>query len=149
MPLNCTKVAPVKFVPVKIMESLAAPLVGVKLVMVGAGVKLLVLVAVPPGVVTEMGPVVAPVGTVKVIWEIAFTVKLLAMVPLNLTAETPVKLVPVRITAVPTAPLLGLKLVIVGATTVTVKLVLLVAVPPGVVTEMGPVVAPLGTRAVS
>jgi hypothetical protein len=58
-------------------------------------------------------------------------------------------LVPVRITEVPTAPLLGLKLVMVGATTVTVKLVLLVAVPPSVVTEMGPEVAPLGTRAVS
>ena len=141
--------APVKFVPVRIMVSLAAPLVGVKLVMVGAGVKLLALVAVPPGVVTEMVPVVAPVGTATVIWEIAFTVKLPALVPLNLTAVTPVKLVPVRITEVPTAPLLGLKLVIVGATTVTVKLVLLVTVPPGVVTAIGPVVAPLGTRAVS
>jgi hypothetical protein len=42
------------------------PLVGVKLVIVGAftTVKLLELLTVPPGVVTLSGPDVAPVGTV-------------------------------------------------------------------------------------
>ena len=68
-----------------------------------------------------------------------------AVVPLNLTDVAPVRLVPVMTTLVPTGPLVGEKLVIVGAEAVTVKLVELVAVPPGVVTEMVPVVAPAGT----
>ena len=75
------------------------------------------------------------------------TVKVAALVPLKLTAVAPVRLVPVITTLVPTGPLVGLKLVTVGAE-VTVKEVALVAVPPGVVTEMGPVVAPEGTAAV-
>jgi hypothetical protein len=46
-----------------------------------------------------------------------------------------VKFVPVKVTLVPEEPLEGPKLEIVGAGgTVTVKLPLLVAVPPGVVT---------------
>jgi hypothetical protein len=64
--------------------------------------------------------------------------------PLNFTAVAPVKFVPLIVTIVPTAPLVGAKLVIVGATT---KLVALVAVPPGVVTLRGPVVAVAGTVA--
>ena len=65
-PLNATAVAPLKFVPVIVTLVPAGPLVGVKLVIVGAGttVKVLALVAVPPAVVTLTGPVVAPVGTV-------------------------------------------------------------------------------------
>ncbi|HJV21943.1 MAG TPA: hypothetical protein VJ570_04565, partial [Holophagaceae bacterium] len=43
------------------------------------------------------------------------TVKLLAAVPLNLTAVAPVNPVPVRVTVVPTPPLEGVKLEIVGA----------------------------------
>ena len=74
------------------------------------------------------------------------TVKL-ALVPLNVTAVAPVKAVPVIVTLLPTGPLVGVKLVIVGALAVTVKLLLLVAVPPGVVTLSGPLVAPLGTVA--
>jgi hypothetical protein len=65
-----TEVAPVKFVPVMVTEVTTVPLVGVKLVIVGGGavtVKLLALVAVPPGVVTLTVPVVAPEGTVAVI----------------------------------------------------------------------------------
>jgi hypothetical protein len=56
-------------------------------------------------------------------------------------------LVPVIVTTVLTGPLVGEKLAMVGAGVVTVKLVLLVAVPPGVVTRIGPVVAPAGTSA--
>src|SRR5438445_5978851 len=108
-------------------------------------VKLLALVAVPPGVVTLSGPVVAPLGTVAEIEVEEVAVKL-ALVPLNRTAEAPVKFVPVIVTGVPTGPLVGVKLVIVGAG-MTVKLFVLVAVPPGVVTLSGPVVAPLGTVA--
>ncbi len=47
----------------------------------------------------------------------------------NITLFTPVKLVPVIVTNIPTEPLVGLKPVIVG---VTVKLPELVAVPPDV-----------------
>ena len=70
----------------------------------------------------------------------------LALTPLNLTAVAPVKVVPLIVTLVPTAPLVGVKPVIVGAG-MTVKLVALVAVPPGVMTLTGPVVAPVGTVA--
>ena len=70
-----------------------------------------------------------------------------AVVPLNVTAVAPVKFVPLIVTLVPTGPLAGAKLVIVGALALTVKLVELVAVPPGVVTLTGPVVAPAGTVA--
>src|SRR5438093_13572969 len=125
------------------------PLVGVKLVIVGAlavTVKLLLLVAVPPGVVTLSGPVVAPLGTVPTRRASDLTVKL-ALVPLTRTAVAPVKAAPVIVTLVPTGPLVGVKLVIVGALAVTVKLLMLEAVPPGVVTLSGPVVAPLGTVA--
>src|SRR2546428_790190 len=79
-----------------------------------ATVKLLALVAVPPGVVTLSGPVVAPLGTVAEIEVEEVAVKL-ALVPLNRTAEAPVKFVPVIVTGVPTGPLVGAKLVIVGA----------------------------------
>ena len=66
LPLNVTAVAPVKFVPVIVTLAPTGPLVGVMLVIVGAGmtVKLVALAAVPPGVVTRTGPVVAPAGTV-------------------------------------------------------------------------------------
>src|SRR5438309_1245471 len=76
-----------------------------------------------------------------------FTVNELAEVPLNFTAVAPVKPEPLRVTLVPTAPLVGVKELMLGAT-VTVKLVELVAVPPGVVTLIAPVVAPLGTEVV-
>ena len=70
-----------------------------------------------------------------------------AAVPLNATAVAPVKFVPLIVTLVPADPLVGVKLVIVGALAVTVKLLALVAVPPGVVTLSVPVVAPAGTLA--
>ena len=72
--------------------------------------------------------------------------KLVALTPLNVTALAPVKFVPLIVTLVPTGPLVGAKLVIVGAG-MTVKLLALLAVPPGVVTLIGPVVAPAGTVA--
>jgi hypothetical protein len=70
----------------------------------------------------------------------------LALTPLNVTAVAPLKFVPPIVTLVPTGPLVGVTLVIVGGLT-TVKLLALVAVPPGVVTLTGPVVAPAGTVA--
>src|SRR5438552_966256 len=122
VPLKRTAVAPVKVVPLIVTLVPTGPLVGVKLVIVGAlavTVKLLLLVAVPPGVVTLSGPLVAPLGTVAAIEVEEFTVKLL-LVPLTRTAVAPVKAVPLIVTLVPTGPLAGVKPVIVGAfTTVT------------------------------
>ena len=69
------------------------------------------------------------------------TEKVVAFVPLNVTAVTPMKLVPLMVTLAPTGPLVGAKLAIVGALADTVKLLALVAVPAGVVTLIGPVVA--------
>ena len=68
------------------------------------------------------------------------------MLPLNVTALAPVKFVPVIVTLAPVGPLVGVTLVIVGGNS-TVKLLAQVAVPPGVVTLTGPVVAPAGTVA--
>jgi hypothetical protein len=60
------------------------------------------LLAVPEGVVTVMGPLVAPVGTVAVICVPELTVNDDAAVPLNATPVAPVKPVPVIVTDVPT-----------------------------------------------
>ena len=72
------------------------------------------------------------------------TVKLAAFTPLNVTAVAPVKFAPLIVTLIPTGPLAGVKLAIVGA---IVKEGALVAVPADVVTLSGPVVAPVGTVA--
>ena len=53
-----------KFAPTIVTLVPTAPVVGEKLVIVGVGVKLAALVAVPPGPVTVKGPVVAAAGTV-------------------------------------------------------------------------------------
>ena len=73
--------------------------------------------------------------------------KVVADTPPNVTEVAPVRFVPLITTLAPTAPLVGEKLVIVGAA-MTVKDPALVAVPPGVVTLIGPVTAPEGTVAV-
>ena len=72
------------------------------------------LVAVPPGVVTEILPV-EPLPTIAVIRVAEFTVKLAAAVPPMLTAVAPLRLVPVMVSAVPLPPEVGVKEVIVGA----------------------------------
>ena len=66
---------------------------------------------------------------------------------MKVTAVAPVKLLPVIVTAVPPLPLTGVKLEIVGLAPPTLKLELLVAVPFGVVTVIGPLPAPVGTVA--
>src|SRR6185312_15779089 len=111
----------------------------VVLVVVGGGggvtVKLPLDVAVPPAVVTLRGPLVAPAGTTAVSWLSESTVKLLASVPLKLTRLAPVKPLPVSVTVLPAALLVGVKLVSVGAgggvpepTTLTLSSSLLAAV---------------------
>ena len=71
----------------------------------------------------------------------------LAFAPLKLTVVVPLKPLPEIVMFVPAVALVGLKLVIAGAT-MTVKVPPLVAVPAGVVTAIFPVVAPAGTMAV-
>ena len=131
--MNFTDVAPEKSVPVMVTLVPIGPDAGVNDVMVGtaATVKLVALVAVPPGVVTAIAPVVAPVGTVARMDVADATVKVDVAVPLNVTAVAPVKLAPVMDTLVPMGPEAGANEVIVGVCE-TVKLVALVAVPPGV-----------------
>jgi hypothetical protein len=109
----------------------------------GATTKLLGLASVPPGVVTAIGPVVAPAGTVAVIFVDDLTTKV-AMVPLKVTAVAPVKLLPLMVTDVPTGPLVGEMLLMIGA---GVKVPALVTDPAGVVTLIVPVVLPAGTTA--
>lgn len=67
-----------------------------------------------------------------------------AAAPLKVTAVAPVKFVPVMVTLLPTRPLVGVKLVIVGVG-ITVNVEVLVAVPPAVTTLIDPVDAVAGT----
>ena len=94
-------------------------------------------------------PVVAPAGTVAVIWVAELTVKPAAFVPLNWTAVAPVKFVPVMVTTAAADRAAGRGEAGDGRRAgPAVKVPALVAVPPGVVTLTVPVVAPAGTVAV-
>ena len=115
VPLNDTAVAPVKFEPVRVTVAPGLPDVGVKLVMVGRTLNVLLLVAVPPAVVTEISPVVSEEETTAVMLLELTTLKLETATPLILTPFTPVKYVPVIVTVDPTAPDAGAKLEMVGA----------------------------------
>jgi hypothetical protein len=103
-----------KFVPVMVTAVPGVPMVGVNPVTVGAPVELVTmkaaaLVAEPAGDVTAIGPVVAPEGTLVVIWVRVAEVTV-AATPLNITVfwlavvENPV---PKIVTIVPTGLLLG------------------------------------------
>src|SRR5207302_3309320 len=81
-------------------------------------VKVAALVPVPPAVTTAIAPVVAATGTVAVSCVLLLPVNV-AVVPLNFTALTAVKSVPVMTTLAPTFPALGVKPVTVGAGGVT------------------------------
>src|SRR5580700_10605867 len=102
------------------------------------------LVAVPPGVVIAIFPVIAPVGTSAVTSVSEFTVTVVAVTPPNVTLDVCVSPLPVIITGVPTGPLGGVKLVIAG---VTRNFLMLVSVVAPVVTVTDPVSAAAGTVA--
>ena len=111
IPFSVTEVAPVKFVPVNVTLLPTSPLAGEKLEIVGGGagtvnVKLDTDVAVPFGVVTEIFPVDAPLGTVAAIWVELVTVNV-AAVPLNATEVAPMKFAPLMVTESETLPLMG------------------------------------------
>jgi acetyl-CoA carboxylase alpha subunit len=146
--LKVTAVAVVNSEPEIVTSVPTGPEVGANEVTTGARttVKLAALVPVPAGFVTATGPVVAPTGTVAVIWRSESTTKL-AGVPLKVTELAVAKLDPEIVTSVPTGPEVGAKEVTTGAS-ITVKLAALVPVPAGFVTATGPVVAPTGTVAV-
>jgi hypothetical protein len=80
-------------------------------------VKFTPLLATPPTVTTTF-PVVAPDGTVVTI-VVEFQLLVVAVVPLNVTVPEDPKFVPLIVTCVPTAPLVGDRLEIVGATAAT------------------------------
>jgi hypothetical protein len=151
VPLKVTVLVPCvvpKFVPVTVTWAPIAPLVMLKLVMLGvaATVKLLPLLPTPL-TVTTIFPVVAPVGT-AVTMIVALQLVTVAVVPLNLTVLVPCvapKFVPVTVTEAPTAPIFGDRLVIEGVVT-TVKVAPLLFTPLANTTTF-PVVAPDGTVA--
>src|SRR5574337_2177698 len=79
----------------------------------GSTAKLIANVAVPPGVVTRIRPVVAPFGTVAVTSVADSTVNT-AATPSNVTALAPVRCVPVIVTTLPGGPIIGATVVMVG-----------------------------------
>jgi hypothetical protein len=122
VPLNVTVLVPCaapKFVPVIVTEVPTTPEVTDKLLMLGAGttVKLTPLLAAPATVTTTF-PVVAPDGTGA---PMANELQLVGVVgvPLKVTVLEPwlaPKFVPSMVTAAPTAPVVGDRLVIPGRT---------------------------------
>jgi hypothetical protein len=147
VPPKLTAEALVKLVPVMFTVAPLAADDGVNEAMLGAGinVKLLEELAVPPGVVIDITPVV-PLATTAVMLVALTTVKEVAAVPPKLTAVAPVKSVPVMVTVAPLAADDGVNELMLGAG-IKVKLLEELAVPPGVVIDITPVV-PLATTAV-
>ena len=147
VPLKLTVLVPwlePKPVPAIVTDVPTAPEVGDRFVMFGTTMKFTPLLATPPTVTTTL-PVAAVDGTGTVI-EPALQLVGVAAVPLNITVLVPwlePKLLPVIVTLVPAAPLLGDRLVMLGA---TVKLNPLLAAP-ATVTTTPPLVAPVGTEA--
>jgi hypothetical protein len=92
-----------------------------------------VLVAVPQGVVTLIKPLTATLlaGRINVRLVADTTVKVgISTLPMY-TWVAPIRLVPVMLTSVPAPPAVGVKLLIVGAGTVTVKGSAAELPPPG------------------
>ena len=150
VPLNVTLVAFASPAPLIVtVVPIPAP-VGAKVVMVGGWttVKPAPYSAVPPGVVTAIGPVDAPCGTTHIIRPAESLVMLVADVELNDTTLAFARFAPVIVTDVPTGPLTGVKALILGiGVCSTVNAVVFVAVPPAVVTVtvQAPTATPAGT----
>ena len=108
--------------------------------------KLLVVVKLPLVVVTVIGPVTAPEGTVAVISVVETMLALLAVTEPNFTVAGLKKLPPKMFTDAPMAATVGEKEVIVGRALAR-KLPLLTLVPALVMTVIGPLPAPVGTVA--
>jgi hypothetical protein len=108
-----------KFVPVMVTGVPTAPDVGLRLEMFGAAaltVNVAALLAIPPTVTTTL-PDVAALGTGTTML-VALQLVGVPAVPLNVTVLVPCedpKFVPAIVTAVPTAPDVGLSTVMLGA----------------------------------
>jgi hypothetical protein len=141
VPLNFTVLVPCvapKFVPVIVTDVATGPLVGDRVVILGATVtvKLTPLLARPPTVTTTL-PVVAPAGT-GVTMLVFDQLVGVAVVPLNFTVLVPCvapKFVPVIVTDAATGPVVGDSVVMLGAT-VKANARPLLAVPPTVTTTL-------------
>ena len=120
-PLKVTLLEPwlaPKFAPLIVTEVPRGPDVGLMPEMLGAGttVKVIPLLWIP-ATVTTTGPVVAPAGT-EVMMLVALQFDTVAEAPLNVTVLVlcvEPKLVPVIVSETPAAPLVWLRLVMVGA----------------------------------
>jgi hypothetical protein len=104
-----------KFDPAITIDDPTAPVLGVSDEMLGAAVtvKLFPLLDVPDTVTTTL-PLVAPTGTVAVMLD-APQIVVVAVVPLNLTVPVDPKFDPAITMDDPTAPVLGVSDVMVGA----------------------------------
>jgi hypothetical protein len=151
VPLNCTvlvpRVAP-KFDPLIVTEVPTAPDVGDSPLMLGVArtVNAFPFVLIPLALTTTF-PVVAPLGIGTIMLR-ALQLVGVAIVPLKATVLVPCdapKLVPAMVIEAPTAPEVGVRLVIVGVAN-TVKLTPLLATLETVTTTF-PVVVPVGTGA--
>src|SRR5215472_9061388 len=120
IPLNVTLLLPwlaPKFNPVIVSVAPAAPEFGPRVVIIGAAVNRAPLLATPDTVTTTL-PVVAPVGTLTVMLVALHALAGPAEIPLNVMVLLPwlaPKFDPVIVTAAPTAPEDGLRLLIAGA----------------------------------
>ncbi len=118
VPLKVTLLVPCdapKLEPAMTTDDPTTPVLGVRLLMPGVTVNTTPLLVFEPTLTTTL-PVVAPAGTGTVI-ELALQDVGAATVPLNVTELVPCvdpKLVPVIVTATPTAPEEGERLVMLG-----------------------------------
>jgi hypothetical protein len=105
---------PNRLFPVIVIIEPAPPEDGVKLVIVGAAIKLNPSkVAMPPGVTRLKAPV-APLPTAALMVVEETIVNEATLVPPSVIAEVPVRFVPLIVIIAPLAAAVGLKLVIVG-----------------------------------
>jgi hypothetical protein len=131
-PLNHTPFIPLKPEPVIVTSVPVAAEGGLSESISGSTLNVVDDVPVPLEVVTEIVPVVVPAGTRAVICVLESTLSDVAAVPWNLTAVTPVNVVPVMMTLAPIVPDAGENDVIAGRTRNVPDL----AEPAGVTTEI-------------
>jgi hypothetical protein len=115
VPPKVTLVAPVKLLPVIVIEVPKPAVVGLKELITGAGINVKPdKLAEPPAEVTPTEPV-DPLPTIATIEVDDTTVNDVTGVPPNVIIEVPVKFVPVMLMIAPAAAVTGAKDVIVGA----------------------------------
>jgi hypothetical protein len=107
-------VVPVNAVPLTTTDVAALPEVGLNEEILGTTPNAVGLVLLPAGVVTVMGPLKAPEGTVAVILESETTVNA-AVTPLKVTLVAPLKPLPLIATDDPTVADVGETLEMLGA----------------------------------